>query len=199
MANISNLTSKILKDAEDKKDSIILAAEEEKAKIISKKEKEAKSLEATMIEKAEREAQTRKERIISGAELTARNEKLKAKQAIIKEVFDTSVSELCALGNKEFQAFVKDTILALDINEEEDLILNEAGMKIIDDAFVSEINKELANKGLKGKITLSNQAGDFKGGFILENNGIQINNTFEALVDSVKVEMEYEVAKELFN
>ena len=57
MANISTLTSKILKDAEDRKESILQAANAEKAEILEKKSKEAKVLEAEMTEKAEREAQ----------------------------------------------------------------------------------------------------------------------------------------------
>ena len=50
MSNISNLTSKILKDAEERKDSILAKAESEKASIIEKRNKEAKALEAEMIE-----------------------------------------------------------------------------------------------------------------------------------------------------
>ena len=88
MSNIGNLTSKILKDAEVKRDNILAVAEEEKAKILNKKKDEAKTLEATMLEKAKSEAQTRKERVISSAELKARNEKLQAKQTVIQEVFE---------------------------------------------------------------------------------------------------------------
>ena len=40
---------------------------------------------------------SRKERIISGAMLKARNEKLKAKQEMIKEIFEKSIEELCNL------------------------------------------------------------------------------------------------------
>ncbi|MGG7178643.1 V-type ATP synthase subunit E [Clostridium paraputrificum] len=199
MSNISNLTSKILKDAEERKDSILAAAEDEKAKIIEKKINAAKSLEATMLEKAEIEAQTRKERVISGAELTARNEKLKAKQAIIQDVFVKSVEELCKLGKDKYVSFIKDSILKLDIAGDEKLILNEEGKKIVDGALISEINRELVSKGKKGEITLSTEIGNFKGGFILEKAGIEINNTFEALVDSLKEELEFEVARELFN
>lgn len=36
------------------------------------------------------------------------------------------------------------------------------------------------------------------GGFILEKNGIEINNTFEALVGSIKDDLSLEVAKMLF-
>lgn len=199
MSNINNMTSKILKDAEERKESILAAAEEEKAKILEKKNKEAKSLEATMLEKAESEAKTRKERIISGAELAARNEKLKAKQQVIKEVFDGSVNELCKLNKEQYKSFIKDNILSLDIDGDEKLILNDEGKKLVDEALLAEINKQLISKGKKGEISMSSEVGTFKGGFILEKNGIEINNSFEALVSSLKEELEFEVARELFN
>ena len=71
MSNINNLTSKIIKDAEDKKEVILSEAEKEKNKILSKKQEEAKAAEKIIIEKAEREAISRKERIISGAKLAS--------------------------------------------------------------------------------------------------------------------------------
>ena len=193
MSNISNLTSKILKDAEERKDSILAKAESEKASIIEKRNKEAKALEAEMIEKAKSEAQTRKERVISGAELKARNEKLKAKQAIIEEVFNKSVDELCKLSDVEYKTFIKESILTLGIAGDEKLILNEKGKSLVDNTLLVDINKELT------LLTISTEVGNFKGGFILEKGGIEINNTFEALVSSLKDELEFEVANELFN
>ena len=199
MSNINNLTSKILKDAEERKAKILADAENEKASIITKKTNEANSLEAQMLEKAKREAQTSKERVISGAELKARNERLKAKQVIIQEVFEKSVEELCKLDQDKYIAFVKETILSSGVAGDEKLILNEEGKKFITEAVVAEINKELASKGKKGEISIVSEAGNFKGGFILEKDGIEINNTFEALVNSLKEELEFEVARELFN
>lgn len=199
MSNVSNLTSKILKEAEERKENILKAANEEKAKIIEKKNNKAKALEAEMIEKATKEAVISKERVISGAELQARNEKLKAKQSVIEDVFNSSVDSLCNLDNEAYKAFIKDSILTLEIDGDENLILNEVGIKIINEEFISTINKELISKGKIGKITLSKEVKNFKGGFILEKNGIEINNTFEALVTSLREELEFEVAKELFN
>ena len=198
MSNIGNLTSKILKDAEVKRDNILAVAEEEKAKILNKKKDEAKTLEATMLEKAKSEAETRKERVISSAELKARNEKLQAKQTVIKEVFEKAVEELCKLGKDEYLKFIKDGVTSLTVTGDENLILNAEGQKLVDEAFVKSINDEVSAKG-KGNIKLSSTVGNFKGGFILEKDGIEINNTFEALVESMKEEMELEVAKALFN
>lgn len=199
MANVSNLTSKILKDAEERKEKILAAANEERAEIIEKKNKEAKALEAEMIEKATREAQSRKERVISGAELKARNKKLEAKQVIIDEVFKMSVESLCTLDEEAYKTFVKDSILALGVAGDEKLILNDAGKKLVDNTLLEEINKALVAAGKKGEIAISEVTGNFAGGFILEKDGIEMNNTFEALVSSLREELEFEVAKELFN
>ena len=196
MSNINNLTSKILKDAEDKKEVILQTAEKEKNKIHSKKQDEAKTTEKIIIEKAEREAILRKERIISGARLQARNEKLIAKQEIINEIFETSIEELCNLSKDDFKEFVYSSILNSDILGEQKIILNDAGKKIVDEVLLSEINKEL---GSKASITLSKETRKFKGGFILEKDGIEINNTFEALVNSLRDDLSSDVARVLFS
>ena len=196
MSNLSNLTSKIMKDAEDKKAVILADAENEKNKILSKKQEEASAVEKTMLEKAEREAASRKDRIISGAQLEARNEKLEAKQKVISEVFETSVKELSNCSAEDLKGFVKEVILNSDIEGEQNLILNADGKKAIDEDFVAEINKAL---GKKAVIKIDENTGNFRGGFILEKDGIEINNTFEALVSSLKDDLSLEVARVLFS
>lgn len=197
--SVNNITSKILRDAEGRKESILATAEEEKNKILSKKVASAKELEKEILEKAEIEAKSKKERVISGAKLKARNEKLAAKQEVIEEVFSKSVETLCKLNDREFVKFIKDSILLLNIDGDETLILNENGNKIVSKEVVAEINAELKAKGLKGEIKISETIGSFRGGFILEKGGVEINNTFESLVDSLKDQLEFEVAKVLFN
>ena len=196
MSNIKNLTSKIIKDAEDKKAVILADAVNEKNKILTKKQEAARSVEKTILEKAEREAASRKERIISGAELQARNESLEAKQKVISEVFELTVEALCNAGDDDLKEFVKETILNIDISGNQNLILNDAGKKVISEELITEINKEL---GEKASITLSEETGKFKGGFILEKDGIEINNTYEALVSSIKDDLSLKVAQVLFN
>lgn len=199
MANLSNLTSKILREAEERKENILKAANEEKNKILSKRNKEISELEAEMVEKAIREAATRKERVISGAELQARNTRLEAKQEIINEVFQMSIESLCSLENEEYKNFIKYSILSLGIAGNEKLILNSKGKELVDDTLLEEINKELLSSGKKGELVISEVEGNFAGGFVLEKDGIEVNNTFEALVSSLREELEFVVAKELFN
>lgn len=196
MSNISNLTSKILEDAEDKKTSILNDANEQRDKIIAKKEEEASAEEKLILERAERDAAARKERIISGAELNSRNEKLAAKQKVINLVFESSVEALCNLSNEELKDFVTDSILNSGIEGNQNLILNEEGAKVITTEVLNEINNKLNSKAI---ITLSSEKRNFKGGFILEKDGIEINNTYEALVSSIKDDLSLKVAQVLFN
>jgi V/A-type H+-transporting ATPase subunit E len=196
MSNINNLTSKIINDAEEKKALILNEANEKRNSIIAKKQDEAKSEEKMILERAKREAASRKERIVSGAELQARNEKLGAKQKIISNVFENSIEALCNLSDNELRDFVVNTIVNSDICGKQNLILNEAGLKVIDDSVIADINSKLKDKAM---ITLSDEKRNFKGGFILEKDGIEINNTFEALVSSIKDDLGLEVAQVLFN
>ena len=194
MSNVKNITSKILKDAEAGKENILATAEEEKNKILSKKVSSANEIAQEILEKAEVEAKSKKERVISSAKLKVRNNKLAAKQEIIDEVFEKSIDELTKLSKEDFLNFVKNTIVSMNLSGKQNLILNEEGLKFVDAAFIDELNKSV-----NAQITLSETAGNFRGGFILENNGIEINSTYEALVSSLRDELEFEVAKVLFN
>ncbi|MBQ5696149.1 MAG: V-type ATP synthase subunit E [Clostridium sp.] len=194
MSNIKNITSKILKDAEAGKENILAAAEEEKSKVLSKKVSSANEIAKEILEKAEVEAKSKKERVISSAKLKVRNNKLAAKQEIINEVFEKSIDKLTTLSKEEFLSFLENTISSMNLTGRQTLILNKEGLKFVDSAFIDKLNKKI-----NAEITLSETAGNFKGGFILENNGIEINSTYEALVSSLRDELEFEVAKVLFN
>lgn len=199
MSDVKNITSKILKDAEVERDSILAASEDEKNKIISKRVNSAKALESEMLSKARQEGKSKKDRIISSAKLKVRNDKLAQKQSVIDDVFDEALNKLCTISVEELSNFIRRSILSMDIEGDENLVLNREGLKVIGLEFMDSLNAELKDKGLKGEIRLLKKEGSFKGGFILEKNGIEINNTYEALISSLRDELEFEVAKVLFS
>ena len=194
MSNLNNITSKIIKDAEVERESILAKAAEEKSKILAKKEDSANEIAKELLEKAQVEAKSKKERVISGAKLKVRNDKLAAKQQVIDEVFEKSIEKLTKLSKEEFLNFVTEAILSMNLSGKHNLVLNREGLSLVDDNFITELNSKI-----NAEIVLSKTTGNFKGGFVLENNGIEINNTYEALVSSLRDELEFEVAKVLFN
>ena len=80
----------------------------------------------------------------------------------------------------------------------ETIIINEKDKDILNSEFLNNLNKNLISLGKKGEISIDTN-GKFTRGFILDKNGIQINNTFESLVKSLRSELELEVTKVLFN
>ncbi|GFP75011.1 V-type ATP synthase subunit E [Clostridium fungisolvens] len=199
MAKIDGLINKIIEDAETESESILKKAEAESNAIIKKKIDEAKEVGSSIIKKANIEAKLKRERIISNTTLKVRNEKLAAKQKAMSEVFNEAFDELCSMSEKDFLNYLKATIISLKIDGDEEIILNTKYREFVDSTFISEINNELISMNKPGNLRISSRIGDFKGGFILEKNGIEINNTFEALINSYRDELEFEVADILFN
>lgn len=224
MSNLNNIINKILEDAKIKSEEIIKNAHEEEEKVISKKIQEAENLEKEILDRASRESATKKDRIISNSVLKVRNQKLEAKQSVIDKVFNKAIEDLSNMPLETFHEYLIEKIKSMDIDGDETLILSNDYLKNILDnksktsqsnfvemvkeklhleenqpEIIRNINAELISQGKKGNIKLSAEGRNFKGGFILEKNGVEINNTFEALVRSLRDELEYDIAKVLFN
>ena len=197
MSNLNNITSKIIKDAEEKRDEILNAAQVESDSIIAKETKKAKNLEVELIEKAKIEAKARENRVISNARLKVRNNELKAKQDMISKVFEKAVERLNSLSTLEYKEYILRALDSLDLEGTEILIINKKDEDVINNKFLLDLNNKLIGLGKKGKISILTN-GNFDRGFILDRNGIQINNTFESLVKSLRSELELEVTKVLF-
>ena len=71
--------------------------------------------------------------------------------------------------------------------------------QLFDEHFILEINEALKKSGKNGIIRLSHDNFVSGTGFILKKDGVEINCTFEAIVNSKRQELEGEVAKILFS
>ena len=198
MSNLDNLTSKIIRDAEVKKEEILNEANSKAEIIIKNKIEEASKNASSILEKAEIESKIIKERVLSKAELDIRNKKLQAKQEIIEKVYEEAKKQLENMSAEEFQKFIRDSIMSLNIDGDEEIILNTNDRGRLPVTFLEDINSELQSKGKLGNLRFGERDYEIKGGFILSKNGIEINNSFEELVNSLKYDLEYEVGRLLF-
>ncbi|MGL4451688.1 MAG: V-type ATP synthase subunit E [Sarcina sp.] len=199
MSNLENITSKIKKDAEVQRDAIIAQANENVTLIINKKESAAKKDAADFLEKSKKEAVTKKSRILSSANLKVRNDKLVAKQNVISDIFEKAKNELNNMSDDKFKEFITNKVLSSNIIGDENIIVNENKKDVVNEAFIKELNVKLVSANKKGELKVSDLNGTFNGGFIIEKDGIEINNTFDSLVDSLRDEMEFEIAQVMFN
>lgn len=199
MSNLENLSSKIIEDANIKAEAILKEAKDNEASLIESKVKVAKELEQQMLEKAKIEASTAKQRIISNAQLAIRNEKLVAKQEMINKVFSSALEKLLVMNDEEYLGLLKRYILSMPIVGNEEIILPGKYKSVVSDKHLAQINTALLASGKVGEIKFSSDVRDIKSGFIVLKNGIEINNTFESLVNSLRDELESEIVKDLFN
>ncbi|WP_291574862.1 V-type ATP synthase subunit E [Clostridium sp. UBA4548] len=199
MSNLENLTSKIIEDAELKAENVIKEAKGKEIEIISKRVEAAKKAAATMTENANIEAKSMIDRALSKAELEVRNRKLFAKQQVMDKVFEEAEKRLSKINLETFQEFVKTSILALDIDGDEKIIMSLDDKAKLPQDFLEKLNKALVSAGKKGNMEFSDETRNLNGGYILAKGGIEINNSFKSMISSLRDELEYGVNKILFD
>lgn len=183
MSNLDNIIDEILQDAENESKKVVEDAKSEVAVLVGKTESEAQKKADKIIEKAKVEATQSKERIISNSSLTARDMVLVAKQEMINKVFELTKEKLKTLNHDDYLKFVENSLKALEVREDSEIILTEN-------------EKKLAGEKLFG-VKIADET--VESGFSLRNGKIILNNEFSSLIDLVKEDLEQEVADKLFS
>ena len=183
MSNLNNLTSKILNDAKKQADEIVRSAEEKAKQKYDLEIKKITVKKQTLLENARRERELLSDRIKSSANLKARNKKLKAKQTVIDKVIDKLKTKLVNMNESEYINYLTQNIDKKSITGKELIVKKE---------FLNKVKKEFPNAKVKENEFVTS-------GFIIEENGIQENYTFEVKLDFIRDELEVEISKLLFS
>lgn len=191
--SIDNITTKILSDAKDAADASLMNADKTKQEIINNAKSEAEVLIKSALEKAAKDAEDLKSRKISAAELQGRKMLLSAKQEAIKKSFGAVIEMLKTMPNQEYLNFLADEIVKIP-NCEGTIILNAKDRQNIGDRLVKAVNDRLNAQ----KVVLGNGTTSASGGFVLKKGNIEINSTFETMIDSMKDNLTGEIADALF-
>ncbi len=183
MSNLDNLTQKILEDAKNKADIIKEESTRKNEDIVSSRVKDATERQKKIIEKATTEASMMKDRVISNAELRVRDEKLKAKQQLMDRVFIKSKERLNNINEEDFIKFLTSKIKNINFKGTEVIVVPE------------RMKSKVKSLGLYPKVSEDETVDS---GFIIKDNNVVLNYSFDSLVDYLREELESEVAKDLF-
>lgn len=183
MSKLENLTKKILDDARVQAEGIKENARKKSEGVINTKIKEAHDRKDKIIEKANSEAEMMKDRVVSSAELKVRDEKLKAKQKVMDKVFLMAKESLKGLSEDEFSSFITKTTEKIEIKGKGSLVVPSG-------------KKEMIESKIKDLEILEDE--NLESGFILKDDDVIYNYTFDSLVDEIREELEGEIAKNLF-
>ena len=191
--SIDNITSKIISDAESNADFSLMNAESTKQEIINKAKSEAEVIIKTEADRAAKDAVDLKNRRVSAAELQGRKMLLSAKQEAIKKSFNAAIDKLKAMPEDKYLSFLAQEIVKIP-NCEGSIVLNAKDRENIGERLVKAVNEKLGAE----KVALSKNTVKSSGGFVLKRGNVEINSTFETLLDSMKDELTGEIANALF-
>jgi V/A-type H+-transporting ATPase subunit E len=186
------LTAKILEDAKKRAAEITSEAQAKAAAILGEATDDANRESGRVAAEAVNEAARAAEQVVLSKTLSVRDQNLDAKQQTLDKVFAKALEELNALPEEQYKAFLFSWLEELDPDGGEIILPKNR------DITVDEINSRLQAAGKKGNLSPDADSRGIKGGFILSKDGIEQNNTFEALVDYYRYELESEVLKALY-
>ena len=192
--SLENITRKIVSEANEFAAAVIAEAKTE-AKAITEEyesiaEKEHNEIVDTAFEKASEimhrsNAQSMKEKRINI---------LSAKWEYLDNAFSAAAKLLCKMPDDKQVRFVVSLIQKYQRTDAE-LIFNKTDRDRLGQIVVDTVNA--VSKDFK--VTLSERTGDFSGGVILKEGGVEANLTYEALVADKREQLEDEVSSVLFD
>ena len=187
--SIESITKRILKEAENYAAARKKEAEKAKSTAVKEAEDKVEGILADAKVRAEQDSKLLVARRESVAGLDARKMQLAAKQEMIDAGFARALEKLQNLDAKDYLKFIMSRLEEYK-GQKGEILLNSADIKKIGESLAKE---------LKGTdLTVSENAADIKGGFILKQGDISYNSSLEMLLEDEKEQMTAAIAAKLF-
>jgi V/A-type H+-transporting ATPase subunit E len=190
--SLAQITEKIEQDARAEAQKILDRAKEQEAEVKSASDAEVRKLEETAQGRFDRERPEIFKRRDIVARLDVNKLRLGAQRRLIQDVFDGALEKLKSLDKNGYAAFCKALLKKAAQEGQGELVLAKKE-KYLDKAWLDKFNAENGTN-----ISLSEERGDFSGGFVLNNGRIDINCSWEMLMQAAQEKLETEVVKRLF-
>jgi V/A-type H+-transporting ATPase subunit E len=193
MNGIEKITQRITADAQAEIDRVLGAAKEQAAQITARMTAEADAVAAELAAKNEKSAAEHEERLVSAAQMEARKVQLAAKQEMLEKAYELALEKLCAMPAEQYTAVLAELMVKASSTGTEAVIFSAEDREKVGKAAV-----EKANAASGKQMVLSDETQPIRGGFILKDQNVEVNCTFETLVRLQKAETAGAVAKKLF-
>lgn len=185
------IIDKILSDANLKGDAIIGEANGKADEIISLAAKQCKDYLYQSKTEIDRLTLEIDERSRSVAELDARKLLLAAKTQVLDDVYAKTLEKLRNLDKEQYGALI--FAMLENAKDGDVVIISKREKDIVTKQSLADFAKR---KGIK--LTLADKFGDFDGGVIISENGVDNNFTLDVEVSILREQTETKIAKEIF-
>ena len=196
MKGTEKIIAHIRSDAQAQCDAILAAAQEKIDAIRADYDAQAAEAYAERIRAGVKSCADEGESAARLARMEAKKTLLALKQAMISRSFDEAAKKLAALPEEQYVELLGKLAANAAVTGEEEIVLNAADRARVGEAVVKNANEKL---GEKGRLRLSDAAGEFDGGLILRRGNIEANCTTALLVELCRGEMSAAIAGVLFD
>lgn len=196
MTGLEKIQEKILAGSEENCERIIMQANEEaKAILIAARQQAAENAQA-IIKKAE--ALSAKKQLLakSGAESITRNRYLEVRNAIINDIISAAYEEIDKFTDEEYFDIIRKLCIKNIDRGEFIMFFNNRDLQRLPEDFEDSINAVVYKDST---VYVKKEPVEIENGFILKNNGVDINCTFRALFDENMDEIKDILNKKLFS
>lgn len=225
MNGIEKITQRISADAQAEIDRVLADARAEAERITAGYQAQADAETADLAAKNAKAAVEREERLVSVAQMEARKVQLAAKQEMVEKVYAMALEKLCSLPEERYAEVLAELLVQASSTGREEVIFSQADRDRVGRTAVARANELLAKQAApdvpqggsavtnllskvatnvtamaKGTamLTLSKETRAIQGGFILKDENVEVNCTFDTLVRLQRAETAGTVAKKLF-
>jgi len=198
MEGIEKITAHIEADAKAEAQSVLNEAGARVSQIDADYRQKAQDEYWTRVRAGVKDCEDRVQRMNRLAAMESKKAILAAKQDMVAKAFDRAQEMIVNLPADKYTAFLAKLASESASTGEEEVIFNERDKNSCGAAVVKSANAILAEKGIAGKLRVSDETRNICGGLVLRQGGIEVNCTVELLVDMCRSEMSSQLAEVMF-
>ncbi len=195
---LKDIIARIEAEARARGERIVADAEARSSEIMEEGQRDALQQANSIVSDAEKKAQTQAGHILTLARLQGRRDVLAAKQEALDEAFQAALERLSQLDDDTYLQLIKQVVSAHAVRGSEEIVVNAHDRQRITADFLKGLNQELKEKGLEGTVGLSPDSVAITGGCILRGEDLEVNASFDAILKTLREDLEPEIAAYLF-
>ena len=196
MTGLEKMKSQILDEAKSSANDIIDRAQKSAEAVKQEMRDKAEAECGRISQKADADVENIKERALSSCDLQKRKALLEAKQEVISDVLEKAYDTLLSADDETYFNMLRKMLDKFVLAQEGEICFSPEDLKRMPQGYEKEISDIAEKKG--GKLVLSKEHRNIRGGFVLIYGGIEENCTFKAMFDSKRGELSDKVHALLF-
>jgi len=198
MKGIEKITAHIEADASAEAQAILDEAKAKVNQIEADYSQRAQDIYETMVKNGKAECDAKVENMNRLATMESKKAVLETKQEMVTKAFDKAQEMVLELPEDEYQDFLVRLVVESASTGKESVIFNERDKKKFGAAVVKAANEKLKEKGMNAELTEDSKTANIAGGVVLSQEGIEVNNSLELLVDMCRGSMSSKLAEVMF-